>query len=138
MDNTLFELADELKCLREKKAALEDELKEINAKIDDTDYKLTNAMADSETQNFTRQGTMFCLTSKTRASAAAGLKDDLYTALKANGYADLVYETVNANSLSSFVKEQIEEHDDKLPGWLDGLVNVYEKATVSVRKSTKQ
>jgi len=138
MDNTLFELADELKCLREKKAALEDELKEVNAKIDDTDYKLTNVMADSETQNFTRQGTMFCLTSKIRASAEKGMKDDLYAALKANGYADLVYETVNANSLSSFVKEQIEENGDELPCWLDGLVSIYEKATVSVRKSTKQ
>jgi len=138
MDNTLFELADELKCLREKKAALEDELKEINAKIDDTDYKLTNAMADSETQNFTRSGTMFCLMNKTHASAVKGMKDDLYAALKANGYGDLVYETVNANSLSSFVKEQIEEHDDELPRWLEGLVNIYEKATVSVRKSTRQ
>lgn len=138
MDSTLFELADELKCLREKKAALENELKEVNAKIDDTDYKLTNAMADSETQNFTRQGTMFCLTSKIRASVEKGMKDDLYAALKANGYADLVYETVNANSLSSFVKEQIEENGEKLPYWLEGLVSIYEKATVSVRKSTKQ
>jgi len=44
---------------------------------------------------------------------------------------------VNANSLSSFVKEQIEENNDTLPEWLDGLVNVYEKSTVSVRKATR-
>ncbi|WP_370813336.1 gp33 family protein [Ruminococcus callidus] len=32
--------------------------------------------------------------------------------LKENGCGDLVYETVNANSLSAFVKEQIAENQD--------------------------
>ena len=137
MDNRLFELADQLKMPRDLKAELEEQTKDVTAKIEETDYRLANLMAESETQNFTRAGTMFCLTNKTRASAAAGVKTELYEALKANGYADLVYETVNANSLSSFVKERIEENDDALPDWLDGLVNVYDKTTVSVRKATK-
>jgi hypothetical protein len=46
-----------------------------------------------------------------------------------------VYETVNANSLSSFVKEQMEENGGEVPAWLSGKVNVFEKTTVSVRKS---
>ena len=94
-------------------------------------------MAETETQNFTRAGTMFALTTKTRASAMAGRKDELYAALKENGYGDLVYETVNANSLSAFVKEQISENQDHVPDWLNGLVHVYEQTAVSVRKSTK-
>lgn len=53
------------------------------------------------------------------------------------GFGDLVYETVNANSLSAFVKEQIEENGDVLPEWLDGLVNVFEKTSVSLRKAAK-
>ena len=137
MDNKLFKLADELKRLRDLKTDLEQRVKDTNAKIDETDYRLSELMAETETQNFTRSGTMFCLTSKTRASAATGTKDELFDALKANGYADLVYETVNANSLSSFVKEQIEENNDALPEWLDGLVNIFEKTTVSVRKATR-
>jgi len=48
-----------------------------------------------------------------------------------------VYETVNANSLSAFVKEQITENGDTLPRWLDGLVNVFEKTTVNVRKAAR-
>jgi len=80
---------------------------------------------------------MFCLTTKTRASAVAGSKEELYAALRAQGYGDLVYETVNANSLSSFVKERIEESGDALPEWLIGLVNVFDKTTVGVRKATK-
>lgn len=133
----MFELADELKALRDLKADLEQRVKDTTAKIEEVDYRLSELMAETETQNFTRAGTMFCLTTKTRASATAGIKTELYTALKEKGFGDLVYETVNANSLSSFVKEQIEGNGDTLPEWLTGLVNVFDKTTVSVRKSTK-
>jgi len=139
MDNDkMFELADELKRLRDLKADLEQQVKDTTAQIDQTDYRLSELMAETETQNFTRAGTMFCLTTKTRASATAGVKDALFEALKANGYGDLVYQTVNANSLSSFVKEQIESNGDTLPGWLEGLVSLFDKTTVSVRKATKK
>mgnify|MGYP000783247873 CR=1 FL=1 len=57
---------------------------------------------------------------------------------KRQGYGGLIYETVNANSLSAFVREQISENDDVLPGWLEGLVSVFEKTTVGVRKATRK
>ena len=133
----MFELADRLKSLRDQKTDTEALLKDINDQIDETDYRLSELMAESETQNFTRSGTMFCLTTKTRASTVAGSKEELYTALRQQGFGELVYETVNANSLSSFVKEQIAENGDALPDWLIGLVNVYDKTTVGVRKASK-
>ncbi len=135
--NIMFELADRLRELREEKAAAELRLKELSAEIDEVDYRLSELMAETETQNFTRQGLMFCLTTKTRASAMAGRKEELFSALRAEGYGDLVYETVNANSLSAFVKEQIAENGDTIPDWLNGLVNVFEKTTVGVRKSVR-
>lgn len=138
MSEIMFQLADRLRELRAAKDDAEQELKRINAEIDKVDYQLSELMMDSETQNFTRAGTMFVLTTKTRASATAGRKEDLFSALRAEGYGDLVYETVNANSLSAFVKEQITENSDELPGWLDGLVNVFEKTTVGVRKAAKK
>ena len=64
-------------------------------------------------------------------------KKELFEALREAGYGDLVYETVNANSLSAFVKEQTTENGDALPAWLDGLVNVFEKTTVGVRKAAR-
>ena len=134
---TMFELADRLKALRDQKDALEAELKQINMEIDNADWHLSNHMAETETQNFTRAGVMFCLTTKTRASALAGQKEALYDALRAQGYGDLVYETVNANSLSAFVKEQIEANDDALPSWLNGLISVFDKTTVGVRKAPR-
>ena len=138
MDQTpMFDLADELTALRDRKETLEAELKQANADIGNTEWHLATMMADTETQNFTHAGTMFCLTTKTRASATAGMKDALFDALRAEGYGDLITETVNANSLSSFVKEQIADNDDALPGWLDGLVNVFEQTTVGVRKAAR-
>jgi len=136
-NNAMFELADRLKELREAKKAVEEELKSINAEIDDVEYRLSELMISSETQNFTRAGTMFCLSTITRASAAAGMKEELFDTLRSKGFGELIYETVNANSLSAFVKEQIAENGDELPDWLKGLVNVFEKTTVTVRKAAR-
>ena len=135
--NELFALADELRALKEAKKYAEQELKEITEEIDRVDAVLSQRMVDTETQNFTRNGTVFCLMNATRASATAGRKDELFEALRSAGYGDLVYETVNANSLSAFVKEQTTENDDSLPQWLDGLVTVFEKTTVGVRKAAR-
>ncbi len=136
-DSPMFELADRLKELRDTKKAAEEELKRINSEIDEVEYRLSELMINSETQNFTRAGTMFCLSTTTRASATSGRKDELFDALRSKGFGDLIYETVNANSLSAFVKEQIAENGDELPDWLNGLVNVFEKTTVSMRKAAR-
>jgi len=133
----MFDLADRLKELRDAKKQAEQEVKDINAKIDETDYALSELMAETETQSFSRAGTLFFLANTTRASAVADKKDKLYGTLKNNGYGSLVYETVNANSLSATVKEMMSENNDLLPDWLEGLVNVFEKTSVGVRKATK-
>ena len=137
MDTKIFELAEKLKELKEAKKQAEQEVKDINAEIDETDYALSELMAETETQSFTRGGTMFYLTSTARASAVVEKKTELYQVLKENGYGDLVYETINANSLSAFVKEQTAENENLLPDWLEGLVKVFEKTSVGVRKAGK-
>ena len=137
-NNEMFVLADQFKALRDEKADAEAHLKEINAAIETADYQLATMMTESETQNFTHAGVMFSLTTKTHASATADRKDELFSALRSEGFGNLVYETVNAKSLSALVKEQLAENDDALPDWQDGLVNVFEKTTVGVRKSTRK
>lgn len=137
IENKMFQLADRLRELKEAKKHVEQQVKDINSKIDETDYALSELMAESETQSFTRSGTMFFLTTTTRASALSEKKTELYEVLKEKGFGDLVYETVNANSLSAFVKEQTVENEDLLPDWLDGLVKVFEKTSVGVRKTAK-
>ena len=131
----MFELADRLKELRERKAELADETKANNAEIEQAEYDLSQLMAQTETQSFQRAGTLFYLTTKTYASADKEHKDELFDALRNEGYGSLITETVNANSLSAFVKEQMSENDDVLPDWLEGKVNVLDKVTVALRKS---
>jgi hypothetical protein len=132
----MFDLADQLVTLRDEKKKSEDRLKKLNAAIDEVGLRLSDMMEAQETQNFTRAGKTFYLTTKPRASAIAGAREKLYAALKDNGCGDLVYETVNANSLNSFVKEQRAENDGELPEWLQGVVSVYDEVKVGVRKAT--
>jgi len=134
----MFDLAEQLATLRDEKEKVEDRLKKLNKYIEEVEYKLSGLMALCETQNFTRAGKTFFLMDKIRASAVVDNKDALHKALKTQGFGALVYETVNANSLSAFIKEQITENGDTLPAWLDGLVNVYEKTTVGVRKAARK
>ena len=134
----MFALAEELKQLRDSKKEVEQRKKDIDAELDKVERELADLMAGTETQNFTKSGVMYSLTVKNRASAVAERKDKLYDALKKNGYGDLVYETVNANSLSAFVNEQVAQNEDNLPAWLDGLVNIYEQVNVSVRKAARK
>lgn len=136
--NRLFELADELKALREKKAALDDALTQVKIEIDNADWHLAQLMAEQEIPNFTRAGKQFVLTNRPFASAEADKKPDLYRALKTNGYGDMVYETVNANTLTAFVKERMNEHEGELPDWLIGLVRVFPKTTVAVKNAAKK
>lgn len=132
--NNVFALADWLRGLRERKKDLQDELKAVNAEIDEAEQKLVDLMINEEMQNFTRNGQTFYLMSKTYASAVADRKSELYAWLKEHGFGDLVQETVNANSLAAFVREQLEEAD-MLPEGLAELVSVYEKTTVGIRKA---
>ncbi len=135
MDNTqIFEMADRLKAAKELKKDLDAQTKAVNAEIEQIDRELSDAMAEQELDKFTRNGSTFYLNNRLYASPAAGRKEDMYAALKANGYGSLVTETVNANTLASFCKEQLAANEDELPSWLSDVVSTFEKVTVGVRK----
>ena len=92
-------------------------------------------MAEAELAKFTRNGSTYYLKSRLFASPVAGRKDDLMVILKAHGYGSLVTETVNANTLAAFIKEQREATGEDVPAWLDGTVNTFEKVSIGIRKS---
>lgn len=134
MDNYIFSLADQLKELKDRKKDLEAEAKTITAEIDRLDLELSDAMAEAECERFSRNGNTFYLNTRLYASPVAGRKDDMIFALKDNGYGDIVTETVNANTLASFVKEQKTLNADEVPAWLADVVNIHEKVSVGIRK----
>ena len=135
MENTqIFEMADRLKTLQEQKKDLEAQTKALAAEIAELDEQLSDAMTEAELDRFSRNGSTFYLKSRLFASPASGRKEELFAALKENGYGSLVTETVNANTLASFCKEQLAANDDELPAWLSDVVSTFEKVTVGVRK----
>ena len=91
MDNAqIFELADRLKAAKELKKNLDAQVKAVNVEIEQLDHDLSEAMAEQELDKFTRNGSTFYLNSRLFASPASGRKEELFAALKKNGYGSLV------------------------------------------------
>ena len=139
MEN-LFILADKLRNLRDEKNNFTAMLKEINGEIEDVESELSEAMTESECSNFTRGDKQFILTNTTRWSPETNCKDALYKALKANDYEHLF--TVNSQTMSRFIKEQIEETADEnnqthIPDWLSGLVKSYDDIGITMKSVKK-
>ncbi|MBS3970524.1 MAG: hypothetical protein KGZ94_10490 [Clostridia bacterium] len=132
--SNIFQLADRLKQLKNRKKTLEGELKSNNAEMEAVGDELSQAMLDEEMANFVRGGQMFYLTTKLYANADKERKQELFQWLKKNDYGDMVQETVNANTLAAFVRELLNEND-RLPDDLQQLVSVHEKTLVAMRKA---
>ena len=93
-------------------------------------------MTEKELEKFTHQGATFYLKSRLFASPIAGKKEEMINALKSSGNGALVVEQVNANTLSSFIKEQRELNNcEDVPEYLKDIVQTYEKVSVGIRKS---
>ena len=117
---TIFQMADRLRELQEQKKEREAQVKALTAEIERLDLQLSDAMAEAELAKFTRNGSTYYLKSRLFAS---------------HGYGSLVTETVNANTLAAFIKEQREATGEDVPAWLDGTVNTFEKVSIGIRKS---
>ena len=138
--NEIFALAERFKALREARDDLKDQLTATNKALDEAEKKLTDVMAAAECPNFTRGGSQFIMTTTTRWSADKDRKDELYAALRENGFDHLF--SVNHQTLGSFVREQVEETIDDngethVPDWLDGLVKSYDDIGITIKKSNK-
>ena len=133
--SVIFEMADRLKSLKKQKKDLEDSVKAIGSEIEELDRQLSDAMAETQLDSFSRNGSTFYLYSRLYASPSTGRKDAMMLALKQNGYGSLVVESVNSKTLSSFVREQMDANEGNIPSWLSDTVSAYEKISVGIRKS---
>ncbi len=135
MAQEIFELADQLRELSEAKAALQAELKELNANIERTNDLLVAEMVTEELQNFNRNDRIFYLQTDLYVTPTEERKEVFFEALRQQGFGDLIKETVNAQTLKAFTKEQVRENDNELPDWLVGLVNTFSKDKVVMRRA---
>jgi len=129
----IFDLARLVTDKRADKKNLEDELKKLNADLDEYESRLVQAMADEELDSFKLEGRIYILTSRLYASPKAGQKDEVIKWFKSSDMLDIVQETINAQTLSATVKAMQEEMP--LPEDLTALLNIYEKPGISIRKA---
>jgi hypothetical protein len=129
----LYQLLDRYHGLKDRKTALEDELKAINAAVETVNDVLVDKFVESETTKVSKGGFTYHMNTRLFASPKEGCKAELYDWLKVNGYGDLVKETVYAQTLSSQVKEW-KEVDGAIPEGADRYLSVHEKVTINIRK----
>ena len=131
-ETKMLELADQLKKQRDEKNALDFSLKELNKEIELTEQELIQQMTTEECESFKRNGVTFSLVKKEYPSAVPEKKSELYDIMKEQGFEHLF--TINTQTLSATLKELKSNNEDILPEWLDGLVQITEKASIQVRK----
>jgi methionine synthase II (cobalamin-independent) len=131
----LYEMLDQFRALKERKKELETTLEEVNGKIEIANDELVKKFVESETEKVTKGGFTYSMGKRIFASPADGCKEKLYRWLKRHGYRDLVKETVNAQTLTSQVKEW-KEADPTLSeiGAAKNYLKIFEKVTIGIRK----
>ena len=132
MQEEIFALSDALLNAREAKRHAEAALKEVTAVVGDLESKLIELMLGDELDGFKRNGVQFTLVNTKHISAEVATKDDLWAAMKSQGYEHLF--SINAQTLGGEVKRLIEENDGNLPEWLSGLVKEYDKPSIRIKK----
>jgi len=116
----------ELKNLKEE---LEKELKQIQKKYDITEEKLFDLMFDLDIQSVEIEGKK--VYRKVSQYPRIINQEDFFQWLRDNGYAELIKETVNAQTLGSWYREYISEHEDAS---FEEMLDVFEKKGLGVRK----
>lgn len=132
-NNELFTLSDQYLATRDKKQGLEQELKDVSKLLEQIEIELIQRMTDSEIDSFKRNGVLFSMVSREFESANPETKDELYKRFKELGYENLF--TINANTLSGFVREAKRENEGVLPEWMQGLINTYEKQSIRIKRN---
>jgi len=130
----IYQLAEELKVLKELKKDLEEEGKELSERINFIENQLSQLMIMEEIGSFDSLGMTFYLNPKIYTSQIPGKREELLKTLRTQGHDHLIHETVNGNSLGAFARKEMEKNNSNLPRWLEGLVNFSEKITIGMKK----
>lgn len=131
MEKEMLLLAEEYKHLRDQKAEFEKKLKEINAVMDTVESRLIDYMINNEMPSFTHSGVSYAVVMREYINAVPEQKPELYTRMRENGFEHLF--SINSQTLQATVKELKYNNGDILPEWLNGLVTIYEKASLRLQ-----
>lgn len=138
MESVLDQEVRYYKSILDRKAELEDAIKQINAAKEEQEQKICQMMVDEEKPNTVVDGFTYSLQQKTMyakkseaALAEAGI--DFFGVLREQGLGDLIVERVDPRTLQSSVNQMAE--GGELPEELAECLNIYEKLALSKRKA---
>lgn len=131
-ESKMLSYADRYKELYDRKANLQDEMKDIQTELDAVKASLITAMQENGCEGFNRNGVGFSLVKKEYPSAIPECKGELYDAMRAHGFAHLF--SINAMTLTGTLREIKENNGDRFPDWLEPYVRTYEEASIRIKR----
>lgn len=131
---TVGELALKVNELEDRKIELEEAVKAVKAQLKEAEEELFNRMVDEDIETARAAGYTFTRRDTPHYSCRSDNQEELYKALRKEGYGSLIRETVHAGTLNAFVREQVDGNGGAMPGYMDGLVDVYWSHDISRRK----
>lgn len=138
----LLEMIQEYQELLIEKEGLAEATKNNNKAIEDLKQQIAQQMIDDDCPRISYAGYSFSLSDKTiygkkseEAIAAAGL--DFFEVLREQGLGDIIKETVNSRTLSSTIKNIVEEEGELRPE-LAEVISAYETMDITRRKETNK
>lgn len=138
----LLEMIQEYQELLTEKEGLAEATKNNNKAIEDLKQQIAQQMIDDDCPRISYAGYSFSLSDKTiygkkseEAIAAAGL--DFFEVLREQGLGDIIKETVNSRTLSSTIKNIVEEEGELRPE-LAEVISAYETMDITRRKETNK
>ncbi len=131
-ETKMLSYADRYKELYDRKAAMQDELKDLQTEMDAVKASLITTMKENGCEGFTRNGVLFTLVKKEYPNAIPESKSELYEAMRAHGYEHLF--SINAMTLQGTLKEIKENNGGTFPDWLEPFVRTFEDTTVRVKR----
>lgn len=131
---TVGELAKKVNDLENRRMELEELVKDVKAQLRQAEADLFDRMEAEGLENARAEGYSFTRKDTPHYSCRADNQDDLYRALRKEGYGSLIRETVHAGTLNAFVREQVDSNGGAVPEFMDGLIDVYWSRDISRRK----
>lgn len=131
-ESKMLSYADRYKVLYDKKAQLQDEMKDLQTEMDAVKASLITAMQENGCEGFNRNGVVFSLVKKVYPNAIPEFKGELYEAMRAHGYEHLF--SINAMTLQGTLKEIKENNGDQFPAWLEPYVRTYEEPNIRIKR----
>lgn len=131
---TITDMAKEYLAAADQAKDLEHQAKLAKQARDDLETTLIDAMLEEELQSLKVQGRLLSLRQQIHVSPDIAQEEQLFGALEAHGLGSIIKRTINRNTLTATVKEQMELNDDELPQWLVGKVNIFEQPKIGIRK----